>query len=247
MSDEQHRVLLVWEGPAGSGKTTTEGKVYDHFAKMVPSPYKRNPLARSELPVFPRPRAYSGHDGVLLSQMKDYRTLLTLLEEGADNRFMMADRFLLSQCVYGALRSGQTNQGRWLHLVHHAAGLFTRMQADRAARLGDLPLPPITVSLYYIVFIPSEEVLNTFRLGASITGRQYPYHPLDELAQYVNFVGWMNHHMPIGPYPDPIKRMEVLPIYVRDIDRARYIHEEAIELVKVLLEREQNHGDITLF
>lgn len=95
----RYRSLFVMEGPAGSGKSTMIQKLLGCFPALL---RPVTPLAQMD-----RPRNYVGDEGLLLSQLKDYQTTLNLVGMEMGSSGLIADRWYLSQLIYGALRQGK--------------------------------------------------------------------------------------------------------------------------------------------
>lgn len=173
-----HRSLFVIEGPAGAGKST----LIQHFLDR----YLEELQPATPLISFDRPRSYSGEEGLLLSQIKDYQTTVRLVsgwgpyERGTA---FIADRWYLSQLIYGSIRNGHGGpEPSQLHL-----GLLA---AARAVHYGDLeyraryPVELTVQTIYrihFMILIPSLGMLVEQREKA---GRDFPYDPRIEQRAY---------------------------------------------------------------
>lgn len=169
--------VIVFEGPAGSGKTTA-------LKAVMESEELSGKVATAELlPTFDRPRSYEGRDGVLLSQMKDYRTTLQLLSHVGPEA-VIVDRWYISQWVYGTIRRNEYDlnyyQGLWL--IQNA--FLTYEQAARELLTREWPTKPVLTTpldILFVFMLPDTPVLNYLRSHAD---REFPYSPENECWMY---------------------------------------------------------------
>ena len=179
--DEQ-KIIIVLEGPAGSGKSTVaEGLIKEGFFNVP-----RSPLQEKNV----RDYGFYGDDS-FYSQAKD----LTLLSKALSypHQYPMIDRFFLSQMVYGALRAQQpiTSAALWISHLRKLAGII---QDDYIIRKtsGTWPMtmqtsPP---DFFFIILLPTVSQLIYQRKK---TGKRYPFAAADECFMYSRLtskLGW---------------------------------------------------------
>lgn len=177
--------LLVVEGPAGSGKSTL-------IKRIIASDPKT--FAEVEHPLeWARPRAYLGEKGVILSQAKDYLTVLGFIRSPAP--ITIADRWMVSQQVYGAIRRGEAalTLSSWQFHLYLSQGISNISRADYELKLRSNDFSSeslIDFDVVWIFLVPKEPLLLQTR---STVERDFPYSPLQEIPLYLRMYQLLVH------------------------------------------------------
>lgn len=166
------RVIYVMEGPAGCGKSTMIKSLQEQFLWKPPAEHIK----------FERPRAYLAETGIVLSQVKDYLSMLSALIDMSGVPLVL-DRWGMSQWVYGSIRSGvtpgiSTGLGILVSTIRTVQAGYREFLYRSGSGFQDLK---ISLDLRFVVLLPSVEILNQNR---SSCGKEYPYHPQVELRCY---------------------------------------------------------------
>lgn len=141
---------------------------------------------------FPRPRSYIGIGGIILSAFKDQLSICSaaLQNTGVDfTQIQVIDRCLLSQWVYGTLRSGrfllEEAEGRNIIM----AGMESAMSMLVSIGSRDLDTSLIMlgrfqrIDVLFFVLNPSVDLLISNR---EITEKAYPYAAVMESILYTS-------------------------------------------------------------
>lgn len=205
------RKAIVFEGPAGSGKTYLMNQLMHQFRDQV--------IPEVDLlPEIERPRQYIGEHGRWHAQLKDYRSTLHMLM--ADDRVAMIDRWGVSRLVYDAIRSGQ-------HVIEPDAlayslsmmvyGLQQAWSENFASR--DLQVPTLELDLLFIVVCSPGALITRLRQPAIDSGRIYPYQAEYEAKLYRQaafaLVQWSLEEIRRTNF---VCRTEVVSLYTSNLD-----------------------------
>lgn len=169
------KTLVVFEGPAGSGKTTLIKNQFDGKG------FKYLQL-RDKLNI-DRPRSYDGTEGIRLAQIKDQVTTSDFIFE--PHPACITDRWYLSQFVYGSIRKKMEATPRDIIRLGMRDVLY---QSQSAALRGAEPFlhqehQAIKFVIRLVVFLPSPRVLKFLRESAPV-GREYPFDVQQEIDLY---------------------------------------------------------------
>lgn len=142
---------------------------YEDFAHV-------NPVGGIELP---RPRSYIGVGGLVLSAFKDQLSLCSAaMQNTIENKIQVVDRCLISQWVYGTLRSGRfllaESDGR--NII--SSGMESAMVMMTSIGSRDLDVSMIAlghfkrIDIMFFILQPSMDILTTNR---EFSKKVYPY------------------------------------------------------------------------
>ena len=199
--------FLILEGPAGSGKSTLASRIMEklpehHQIVKLPDPFE-----------LPRPRSYNGKAGINLSLQKDILHLSQGIIQWREEKLtQVIDRFLISQWVYGSLRSDMYNlfSDVGFSLVQSgmmmARSIFVNLEFREIERFA-VPIevvPPITFT--FLILLPKAEFLKRVREDLS---REFPYEPEIECHLYTQAADLLRkisktQDQPGRPYEDRI-------------------------------------------
>lgn len=179
--------VIILEGPAGSGKSTARTEL-----KGLPSPMTH------EFVSVERPRDYVENRGRVLAQVKDYVNILGAFGNMLEGKDMtILDRWGLSTIVYDALRNKQTllDAKAVCHFLDAIVGQASSALVEFQERNNDDHFFNEVLLDFYII-VPDEETLAARRLKEfNLSGRQYPFHPAEEIALYQQLVGILGHRL----------------------------------------------------
>ena len=168
-------LILILEGPAGSGKTWATRVLVENGFKLVP----RNAGIQPALI-----RDYSYYqDDALRSQQKDLVNLSLAINYARESQnHVVIDRCLLSQLVYGSLRRKTIPKGNVGSLAHHLKQLSSLIARDYDLRRSfDLPRIENDPRFLFVILYPSVRRLNEQRAK---TDKKYPFPAEAELMRY---------------------------------------------------------------
>lgn len=163
-------ILFVVEGPAGAGKSRLIRDLSDLWQPVL------HPAT------LPRPRSYEGEEGIKLSQMKDALASIAVAYE-EPNVPLVLDRWMISQWVYGTIRSGETylsaTQGS--SLIRLGVQRLISEVEERFSRTYRTKQCLVSVSLNFYLMLPAAHLLKSNR---RLTQKEYPFPPDQEIDLY---------------------------------------------------------------
>jgi hypothetical protein len=170
------RRAIIFEGPAGSGKTT----LMNHFRQSPSVQLSTEP----ELPEIDRPRAYTGTLGLWHAQLKDHRSAMHMLMTPED-QVSLIDRWVVSQQIYDHIRQGRTELKRdaLSYSLTYAMQNIANLWGEHWARM-DCSIPPVTLNLMFVFVVSAAIDVRTMRSGPEAEGRKYPYSAEAEVNLY---------------------------------------------------------------
>lgn len=179
------QVILVVEGPAGSGKS--------HLTSTLT--FEKPELTHVTLDI-PRPRNYEGGEGEVLAVIKDlWRMGFVLLHYPNP---VILDRWGLSSFVYNCLRRNMDpTEDQFINFMGEAGHLLSGLVANLHTRGYLQTEEPVTLSVRYIINLPPVGVIEERRAKA---GKHYPFSAQAEWDMYnwiVEF--WPNYRSTLGP------------------------------------------------
>lgn len=180
--------VVVFEGPAGSGKSYLMREFSDVYQLGYEQPESQLPelYLGQELPEIDRPRAYIGNLGYYHSQLKDYRSSLNMLLAGV-NRVSLVDRWLISQVIYDHIRLGHNELRPGILEASVVSGLKSlgSALAESRTRQGLKPESrPPTIHILFVILAGSPGSVYHTRSFAEANGREYPYDAQTEVQLY---------------------------------------------------------------
>lgn len=218
-----NKYLMVFEGPAGSGKTT----IINRLAKEI----------EDDVMVLPRPAELLGvrsYRNEMAPMKADFDRLMTLLYSPYNN--FMADRFWISSLIYQPLKLRDRYYSPASYpmpfmvekdtktLVSWAAGTMRTVDA----RDIEIKVPDYLRIDFYML-LPSTRLLLSNRKKAD---REYPFDAEIELAFYTNYAkNWG------GTVCTPTVEIVLWPFEIYTIDdyskvirKAKFMSKRAIEV-----------------
>jgi len=210
------RKAVIFEGPAGSGKSYMIKHLAEHFGdKIYPEV--------GHLPEIDRPRAYISSHGLWHSQFKDHRSTLHMLM--AEDQVSIIDRWGVSQQVYDAIRAKRSVVEPEA-LTYSLSMMVHSLQiawAEHYARL-DRTVPELEIDMLFIVVCSPGSLIDKLRASAIEKGRVYPYLAKDEASLYRQaafaLTQWSLDEIRRTNF---VARIEVLPLYVTSLEQ-RFDH-----------------------
>ena len=174
--------LIVVEGPAGSGKSTFLEKLRPDLTGVATILDNSGPL----FGMGGNARSFEKGADEALKHMRDIAHLMRMVYSAyylSPDRTFIADRFMLSQLVYGSIR----RENLWSQQILTRTLTSIKVQFDQLymqVRQRDLaPIPGVPkLKIDFLILGPSVQTLEHRR--ASARNREYPYSAYVEVEAY---------------------------------------------------------------
>jgi len=166
--------IIAIDGPAGSGKSTLIKEIIDRGLARIPDHYSS----------LIRPRDYSSNksqdNGASLSMIKNHEQLVDSLRTSYEHHHdvpIILDRFILSQFVYGTLRTSygwrrKDLETYWNYELYQILNTFHQYKL-RVKAGQTYSIPDIAIELWPVIFLPQKEIVKERR--AKKSKEYYPF------------------------------------------------------------------------
>lgn len=202
MDESTQFELTIFEGPAGSGKSTLIQQMVEKYPDFYSPVEPLIDLKKS------RRRYSNGVDGAIESMLKDEVALVSFFQAKVSGQINtdqigLVDRFLFSQLVYHHLREDKALPGQFLFPILQQE-LVSLLSVYKKVR-GRLFLSPYSppkkfLGVHFVFLLPTLSTLNRQRKQSE---KKYPYVARSEIMAYQAYVDEIDRVLGLDRWVNP--------------------------------------------